>query len=84
MSWIVDNLRDQKLMNTSGWRFIIPKLYKEFPNDEMSLNFTVLSPPIIKFENDGIFATINLDVFINVVDAGEVIPVVCISMVCYT
>ncbi|MFS7963647.1 putative lipid binding protein BPI/LBP [Helianthus anomalus] len=80
MYWIIDNLPDQKLMNTAGWRFIIPKLYKEFPNDKMSLNFTVLSPPIIKVEDEGIVATVNSDVIINVMDAGEVIPVACISM----
>lgn len=80
MYWIVDTLPDQKILNTAGWRFIIPKLYKEFPNDDMSLNFTVLSPPIIKIENEGIVATAYSDVFINVVDAGEVIPVACISM----
>nr|GEU39248.1 putative BPI/LBP family protein At1g04970 [Tanacetum cinerariifolium] len=80
ISWIVDNLPDQKLLNTSGWRFIIPKLYKEFPNDGMSLNFTILSPPTIKVENEGIVATVKSDVFINVVDAGEVIPVACITM----
>nr|GEV55253.1 putative BPI/LBP family protein At1g04970 [Tanacetum cinerariifolium] len=83
ISWIVDNLPDQKLLNTSGWRFIIPKLYKEFPNDGMSLNFTILSPPSIKVENEGIVATVKSDVFINVVDAGEVIAVACITMVCY-
>ena len=82
ISWIVDNLPDQKLLNTSGWRFIIPKPYKEFPNDGMSLNFTILSPPTIKVENEGIVATVKSDVFINVVDAGEVIPVACIRMVC--
>ncbi|KAI3717918.1 hypothetical protein L1987_69840 [Smallanthus sonchifolius] len=80
MYWIVDNLPDQKLMNTAGWRFIVPTLYKEYPNDEMSLNFSLLSPPIIEVENEGIVATINSDVFINVKDAGEVIPVACISM----
>lgn len=80
MYWIVDKLPDQKLLNTAGWRFIIPKLYKEFPNDEMSLNFTILSPPIIQVQNKGIAAIVNSDVFINVVDAGEVIPVACISM----
>ncbi|KAL8226434.1 hypothetical protein R6Q57_016266 [Mikania cordata] len=80
MNWIVDNLPNQKLMNTAGWRYIIPKLYKEFPNDELNLNITILSPPIIQIENDGIFAAVNSDVVINVVD-GEVIPVACISMV---
>ncbi|XP_076895510.1 putative BPI/LBP family protein At1g04970 [Bidens hawaiensis] len=78
--WIVDNLPDQKLMNTAGWRFIIPKLYKEFPNDELSLNFTILSPPVIKVKNEGIVAILDSDVIINVMDAGEVIPVACISM----
>ncbi|XP_076938073.1 putative BPI/LBP family protein At1g04970 [Bidens hawaiensis] len=78
--WIVDSLPDQKLMNTAGWRFIIPKLYKEFPNDELSLNFTILSPPVMKVKNEGIVAIVDSDVIINVMDAGEVIPVACISM----
>ncbi|CAH1428739.1 unnamed protein product [Lactuca virosa] len=80
MYWVVDNLPDQKILNTAEWRFIIPKLYKEYPNDDMSFNFTVLSPPLIQIQNQGIVATVNSDVFINVVDAGEVIPVACISM----
>ncbi|KAL4566886.1 hypothetical protein LXL04_031012 [Taraxacum kok-saghyz] len=80
MYWIVDDLPDQKILNTAEWRFIIPKLYKEFPNDDMTLNFIILSPPIIKIENEGIIAFLNSDVIINVVDAGEVIQVACISM----
>ncbi|XP_024976997.1 putative BPI/LBP family protein At1g04970 isoform X2 [Cynara cardunculus var. scolymus] len=80
MYWIIENLPEQKLLNTAGWRFIIPKLYKEYPNDEMSLNFTILSPPIIEVENQGIVASVSSDVIINVVDNGDVIPVACISM----
>nr|XP_043639632.1 putative BPI/LBP family protein At1g04970 [Erigeron canadensis] len=84
MYWVVDELPDKKLyknmLNTAGWRFIIPKLYKEFPNDAMSLNFTIVSPPIIRVENDDIVAAINSDVIINVMDADDVIPVACISM----
>ncbi|KAI4306159.1 hypothetical protein L6164_029460 [Bauhinia variegata] len=80
MQWIVDELPDQALLNTAGWRFIIPKLYRQYPNDDMNLNISVSSPPIIQVTDRDVDATIYLDIIIDVIDAGEVIPVVCISM----
>lgn len=81
MRWIVDNVPDKSLLNTSGWRYIVPKLYKQYPNDEMNLNMSVTSPPIIQVSEHGIDATVYLDVTINVLDSNEVVPVACISLV---
>lgn len=81
MHWIVDKIPDQALLNTSGWRYIVPQLYKQYPNDDMNLNISVSSPPVIKVAKDDIDVIVNLDLIIDVVDAGEVIPVACISLV---
>ncbi|KAI3466458.1 hypothetical protein Pfo_023121 [Paulownia fortunei] len=81
MHWVVDKVPDQSLLNTAGWRFIIPQLYKMYPNHDMNLNLSVSSPPIIKVEMQQIKAKIPLDVVIDVLDVEEVIPVACISMV---
>lgn len=83
MRWIINKIPDQSLLNTAGWRFIVPQLYKQYPNEDMDLNVTISSPPIIKVVNNGIDITVYSDVTIDVVDADEVIPVVCISMVCF-
>lgn len=80
MHWIVDKMPDQSILNTAGWRYIVPQLYKQYPNDDMNINISVSSPPIIKVAKDDISAFVNLDVTIDVNDAGEVIPVACISL----
>lgn len=80
MRWIINKIPDQSLLNTAGWRFIVPQLYKQYPNEDMDLNVTISSPPIIKVVNNGMDITVYSDVTIDVVDADEVIPVVCISM----
>lgn len=81
MHWVVDNVPDQSLMNTAGWRFIIPQLYRKYPNDDLNLNLSVTSPPTIKIEKRQIKAKIPLDVVIDVLEGEEVIPVLCISVV---
>lgn len=82
MHWLVDKIPDQALLNTAGWKHIVPQLYKQYPNDDMDLNISVSAPPLIKVTNQGIGATIYADVIVDVLDAGEVIPVACISLVC--
>ncbi|XP_031286539.1 putative BPI/LBP family protein At1g04970 isoform X1 [Pistacia vera] len=84
MHWIVDKVPDESLLNTAGWRYIVPKLYKLYPNDEMNLNLSVTSPPIIKISEHDIDVTVYLDVIINVLDSNEVVPVACISLVIST
>ncbi|XP_019183551.1 PREDICTED: putative BPI/LBP family protein At1g04970 [Ipomoea nil] len=80
MHWIVDQVPDQALLNTAEWRFIIPKLYKLYPNDDMSLNISVSSTPSIKIEEHQIYVMIPADIIINVLDEDEVVPVACISV----
>jgi lipopolysaccharide-binding protein len=81
MQWIVDKIPDQSLLNTAGWRFIVPQLYKKYPNDDMALNISLSSPPVIMIAENNIDATINVDLIIDVLEASEAIPVVCISLV---
>lgn len=81
MHWIVDKVPDESLLNTAGWRYIVPKLYKLYPNDEMNLNLSVTSPPITTISEHDINVTVYLDVIINVLDSNEVVPVACISLV---
>ncbi|XP_073141627.1 putative BPI/LBP family protein At1g04970 isoform X2 [Henckelia pumila] len=80
MHWVVDKAPNQSFLNTAGWRFIVPQLYKMYPNDDICLNLSVSSPPILKMEKQQLKALLRLDVVINVLDADEVIPVACISV----
>lgn len=84
MNLIVDKIPDQKLLNTAGWKYIVPQLYKQYPNDNMQLNISASSPPTINVTNSGIDTVLYSDVTIDVLDSGEVIPVACISLVCKT
>lgn len=84
MQWVVDQLPDQSLLNTAGWKFVVPQLYKKFPNDDMKLNISISSPPTIKIERQNIDVKVDLDITVYVVDFGEVIPVACISTVSLT
>lgn len=81
MHWIVDEVPNEALLNTSGWRYIIPELYKAYPNHSMNLNISVSLPPTINVDKQQITTTIPLDVVIDVLDEEETIPVACISMV---
>ncbi|GAU25076.1 hypothetical protein TSUD_257700 [Trifolium subterraneum] len=80
LQWILDELPDQAFLNTADWKIIIPQLYKQYPNDEMNLNISVSSPPIIEVSDQDIGATISIDLIIDVLEDDEVIPVACISV----
>uniref|UniRef100_A0A5B7C379 BPI/LBP family protein n=1 Tax=Davidia involucrata TaxID=16924 RepID=A0A5B7C379_DAVIN len=81
MQWIVDKVPDQSLLNTAGWRFIVPQLYKKYPNDDMNMNISLSSPPVIRISSHNIDATVYADLIIDVLEASDVIPVACISLV---
>lgn len=81
MHWEVDKVPEQSFLNTAGWKYIVPQLYKKYPNDDMRLDISINSPPLITLASENIQATILLDMIIEVVDNGEVIPVACITMV---
>lgn len=80
LQWILDELPNQAILNTADWKILIPQLYKQYPNDDMNLNVSVSSPPVIKVSDQDVGVTISIDLIIDVLEAGEVIPVACISM----
>uniref|UniRef100_K7LA86 Lipid-binding serum glycoprotein C-terminal domain-containing protein n=1 Tax=Glycine max TaxID=3847 RepID=K7LA86_SOYBN len=77
---IIDELPDQNILNTAEWRFIVPQLYKRYPNDDMQLNISISSPQVIQVTYQDIGATIFVDITIDVLEDDEVIPVACISV----
>ncbi|XVF70755.1 hypothetical protein PTKIN_Ptkin11bG0188100 [Pterospermum kingtungense] len=81
MHWTVDEIPDESLMNTAGWRYIIPQLYEQYPDDDMNLSIEVTSPPIIRISDRDIDASIHADLVIEVLNSGELVPVTCISLV---
>uniref|UniRef100_A0A2P2KZ28 Putative BPI/LBP family protein At1g04970 isoform X2 n=1 Tax=Rhizophora mucronata TaxID=61149 RepID=A0A2P2KZ28_RHIMU len=81
MQWIVDKIPDQSFLNTAGWKYIIPQLYKKYPNEDMNLNISLSSAPVMKILKSNIDATVYLDLIIDVLQADQVIPVACISSV---
>ncbi|XP_054797834.1 putative BPI/LBP family protein At1g04970 [Prosopis cineraria] len=81
MHWVVDKVPDQSILNTAGWRFIVPQLYKKYPNHDMNLNISLSSPPAVEFSNHKAEANIFADLTTDVIEGDEVIPVACISLV---
>ncbi|ONK69264.1 uncharacterized protein A4U43_C05F21040 [Asparagus officinalis] len=81
MHWLVDKVPDQSLLNTASWKFIIPQLYWKYPNDDMELNITLISPPVMRIKPEGIGATITAEMTANVLHKSESIPVACIMVV---
>ncbi|XP_047167487.1 putative BPI/LBP family protein At1g04970 [Vigna umbellata] len=81
MHWIVDQIPDQSLLNTAGWRFIIPQLYKKYPNHDMNFNISLSTPPVVEISNQKAGAITIVDMTIDVLEEDKVIPVACISLV---
>lgn len=81
MHWIIDKIPDLSLLNTAKWRLFLPQLYRQYPNDDMDLNVSITSPPVITVAQNKIDGEIYSDVTIDVLDAGNTIPVACISLV---
>ncbi|XP_006661365.2 putative BPI/LBP family protein At1g04970 [Oryza brachyantha] len=77
---MVDKIPEQLLLNTATWRFLIPRLYQQYPNDGMLLNISATSPPSVRINVGRIDATVDLDVTVNVLDFDEIVPVACISV----
>ncbi|CAA6670821.1 unnamed protein product [Spirodela intermedia] len=69
MHWTVDKVSDQSLLNTAGWRFIIPQLYKKYPNDDMKLNIVLTAPPTLKISRERFDASILADMTVDVLEA---------------
>ncbi|CAA7407912.1 unnamed protein product [Spirodela intermedia] len=81
MHWTVDKVSDQSLLNTAGWRFIIPQLYKKYPNDDMKLNIVLTGPPTLKISRERFDASILADMTVDVLEADGEVSVACISVI---
>ncbi|KAL2613523.1 hypothetical protein R1flu_025215 [Riccia fluitans] len=82
LQWDVDELPGKKYLNTASWKYIIPQLYKKYPNEDMVLNFAAAEPPQVNLSKDGISAVSSVDMTIKVKDAAtsEQTAVACISL----
>ncbi|XP_062191040.1 putative BPI/LBP family protein At3g20270 isoform X1 [Phragmites australis] len=45
---MVDKIPDQFLLNTASWRLLIPQLYHKYPDDDILLNISAISPPFVR------------------------------------
>lgn len=81
LQWTVDQMPEKSLLNTAGWRYIIPELYKQYPDEDMAFNISIASQPIVRIRDRGISTVIHTDLTIDVLHSGEVIPVACILVV---
>lgn len=80
MHWVVNKIPGESLLNTTEWKYIIPQLYMQYPDEQMNLNISVQSPPIIKVKNSQVTVTAPFDIIINVLDKGEIVPVIGVSV----
>lgn len=81
---MVDKVPDQFLLNTASWRFLIPRLYRKYPNKDMLLNISAISPPSVRINVGRIDTTVDLDVIVNVLGSDDIVPVACISLVSFS
>ena len=81
MHWTVDQIPDQHLLNTSAWKWVIPQLYRLYPDDDIVVNISALSPPFLRLRAKDISASVLVDMIIIVRYNGDIIPVACISLV---
>lgn len=82
MHLVIGETKNGSILSTSDWKIILPELYKHYPDNKMVLNMSVTSPPAVKITENGIDATIQLEIAIDVQDSGEVLSVARISSVC--
>lgn len=78
---MVNKVPEQSLLNTASWKYLIPQLYRKYPNDDMILNMSLTSPPDVWITSKKVGANLLLDMTVNVLDGSSTIPVACISMV---
>ncbi|XP_024015782.1 putative BPI/LBP family protein At3g20270 [Eutrema salsugineum] len=77
----IEETKNGSSLSTSDWKLILPELYKQYPDVKMMLNMSVTSPPAVSITENGIDATIHLEISIDVQDSGAVLSVASISSV---
>lgn len=81
MHLVMEETKNGSILSTSDWKLILPELYKHYPDNKMVLNMSVTSPPAVKITENGIDATIQLDIAFDVQDSGENLSVARLSTV---
>eukprot|EP00249_Psilotum_nudum_P022822 c28652_g1_i2 orf=473-2203(-) len=80
LNWLVDKMPDQSYLNTAKWRILVPQLYTQYPDEDMKLVFTVLSPPNISVTSKEIQGVAAANLVIQVLDKNMTTSVACISI----
>ena len=81
LAWLIDQLPQESWLNTHFWRWLIPQLYKKYPNMDMALAFACSGPPTVQLQTDGVTANAAAELNLLVKTDGKSVPVACISMV---
>jgi hypothetical protein len=81
LEWLVDELPQESWLNTHFWRWLIPQLYKKYPNKDMALDFACSEAPTVKLTTDGatVDAVAELTLLVKE-DETNSLPVACISL----
>eukprot|EP00897_Mesotaenium_endlicherianum_P005268 jgi/Mesen1/476/ME000101S10704 len=84
LEYEVDKLPETSIikLNTGSWRFLVPQLYRQYPNQPLALQFSAASVPVVQFTATGVVATVEGDMFITVVPASgeDTTRVACLSL----
>lgn len=80
LEWVGDEALKEAWLNTHFWRWIIPQLYKKYPNMDMALDFSCSAPPTVKLQSDGVTGNAAVELTLLVKTDEEPLPVVCISL----
>jgi hypothetical protein len=77
----VDELPQDWLLNTAFWKWLIPQLYRQYPNHDMALNFSVSDAPQVELTRNGAKALAAAEMTVLVKTNTDFVPVACLSMV---
>ncbi|CAN1799476.1 Putative BPI/LBP family protein At1g04970 [Linum perenne] len=80
MNWTINKFPDQSLLNTATWKDVCPELYEQYPNDDIIIDISAVSPPIITIAEDDGYVGIFLDATVKVLNGSQVVPVACLSV----
>ncbi|KAH8953031.1 hypothetical protein BDL97_08G003200 [Sphagnum fallax] len=77
---LVDELPQDWLLNTAFWKWLIPQLYREYPNHDMAFNFSVSAAPQVELTRNGAKALAATEMTVLVKTNTDFVPVACLSM----
>jgi lipopolysaccharide-binding protein len=68
-------------LNTNDWQFLLPGLYKAYPNTPMQLDIFAAQPPSVSIGQSGMNVTTVSNLVISVTKGPQVIPCITIAVV---